>query len=200
MGHRALVAYEREDGRYDLHYSHWGADGFALAGDITPETPLGGAADAERAEHLRDRLRDLEIEGDGYLTDAPETAVDPRPIATGCSLDAVLDRLEFRHHEAFYVVTADYRVTAYLPVAFGFEETGCIDREHDPGGALVAVRFRDGDPVAVEYLRGWFRGAKDVLGDLCDRGVLSEEEALESLELAVEAWRSDGREVIVHRT
>jgi hypothetical protein len=25
MGHRALVAYERTDGQYTLHYSHWGA-------------------------------------------------------------------------------------------------------------------------------------------------------------------------------
>ncbi|WP_394338892.1 DUF6735 family protein [Halorubrum sp. Atlit-26R] len=23
MGHRALVAYERTDGQYTLHYSHW---------------------------------------------------------------------------------------------------------------------------------------------------------------------------------
>jgi len=24
MGHRALVAYERTDGQYTLHYSQWG--------------------------------------------------------------------------------------------------------------------------------------------------------------------------------
>ena len=42
MSDRALVAYERPDGRYVLHYAHWGAsDG--LAERLTPATPFGGA-------------------------------------------------------------------------------------------------------------------------------------------------------------
>ncbi|WP_458186132.1 DUF6735 family protein [Haladaptatus sp. NG-WS-4] len=39
MAHRALVAYERPDGRYDRHYAHWGATSLALRHRITPETP-----------------------------------------------------------------------------------------------------------------------------------------------------------------
>ena len=31
VGHRALVAYGREDGRYDVYYSHWGGADLALA-------------------------------------------------------------------------------------------------------------------------------------------------------------------------
>jgi len=30
MGHRALVAYERTDEQYTLHYSHWGAANLKL--------------------------------------------------------------------------------------------------------------------------------------------------------------------------
>lgn len=47
MGHRALVAYERPDRRYDLRYSQWGGDDLILADRLTPETPLAdGAVDA----------------------------------------------------------------------------------------------------------------------------------------------------------
>ena len=42
MGHRALVAYERTDGQYTLHYSHWGASNLKLKHLISAETPFGG--------------------------------------------------------------------------------------------------------------------------------------------------------------
>jgi len=34
VGHRALVARERDDGRYDLHYAHWGAHEWRLLADL----------------------------------------------------------------------------------------------------------------------------------------------------------------------
>lgn len=34
MGHRALVARERDDGRYDCYYSHWGGTDVSLAGRL----------------------------------------------------------------------------------------------------------------------------------------------------------------------
>jgi hypothetical protein len=42
MGHRALVAYERTDGTYNLHYSHWGGCDLRLKHTITqyPATPM----------------------------------------------------------------------------------------------------------------------------------------------------------------
>jgi hypothetical protein len=47
MGHRALVAYERPDGRYDVHYSHWGGENLSLGARISRETPLAvGAVEA----------------------------------------------------------------------------------------------------------------------------------------------------------
>ena len=59
MGHRALVAYRRPDRRYDLRYSHWGADDVSLGERIRAETPL---ADGDVAAPLladgigRDRI------------------------------------------------------------------------------------------------------------------------------------------------
>ena len=45
MGHRALVAYERTDGQYTLHYSHWGAANLKLKHRISAESPFGGDDD-----------------------------------------------------------------------------------------------------------------------------------------------------------
>ena len=42
MGHRALVAYERTDEQYTLHYSHWGAASLKLKHRISAESPFGG--------------------------------------------------------------------------------------------------------------------------------------------------------------
>lgn len=45
MGHRALVAYARGDGRYDIHYAHWGAADLSLADRLT--TPAGDPVDPD---------------------------------------------------------------------------------------------------------------------------------------------------------
>lgn len=37
MGHRALLARERESGRYDVYYSHWGGADPSLARDLDAE-------------------------------------------------------------------------------------------------------------------------------------------------------------------
>ncbi|WP_254764681.1 DUF6735 family protein [Natrinema marinum] len=59
MGHRALVAYRRLDGRYDLRYSHWGGETLSLAAEISASTPLAdGAVESEvlAASVTRDRI------------------------------------------------------------------------------------------------------------------------------------------------
>ena len=59
MGHRALVAYERTDGQYTLHYSHWGAASLKLKHCITAETPFGGEdTDSKWAKQLLAELAD----------------------------------------------------------------------------------------------------------------------------------------------
>ncbi|MFC6731705.1 DUF6735 family protein [Haladaptatus sp. DYSN1] len=131
MGHRALVAYEQADGTFDLHYSQWGALGFRLAYTLAETDPFG-----------------------------PDETVEPTPRATGLSLDVILtDYLDFLLHEAFYVVSPGFDVTAYVPVWFGLE----TDDEVVGNGALVPVIWRNGTPVDVEYLEGWVDGAKTSL-------------------------------------
>ena len=70
MGHRALVAYERTDGQYTLHYSHWGASNLKLKHRISAESPFGGEdTDSKWAKQLLAELADgLEADAvDGYL-------------------------------------------------------------------------------------------------------------------------------------
>lgn len=63
MGHRALVAYERTDGQYTLHYSQWGAANLKLKHRISAESPFGGDdTDSKWAKQL---LADYVALGEG---------------------------------------------------------------------------------------------------------------------------------------
>lgn len=182
MGHRALVAYRRDadsldsedaadvnssDAGYDLHRSHWGGADFALLDAVSAAEPY--AADTQ-------------------------FAVDPQPVATDRSLaDAAANHLDFLHHEAFYRVDPEYEVTAYHVLWFGLEaDAGAVERSETVGhGALVEAHPDDSD-----YLRGWFRGVKEVVGEMVDRGALAPAAASEVLAERAETW-ADDREVIV---
>src|SRR6056297_2436650 len=166
MGHRALLAYRRDDAdrstnapdsddetaTYDLHRSHWGGAEFALLDHLSADAP--------------------------YATDT-QFAVDPEPIATDLSLAAIAsNHLDFLHHEAFYRVSAAYRPTAFHPVWFGLEtDSETVERSETVGhGALV-----EAVPEDANYLRGWVRGAKATLGEMVDRGALDPEAARDFL-------------------
>jgi hypothetical protein len=147
MGHRALVAYGRPDGRYDLHYSHWGAERLRLAGEITPRTPFGARG-----------------------TDG-STAVDPEPTAAGIPFEEIIDgRLDFLCHEALYTVSPAGEVTAYRTLWFGFGDDATVGNGalvEVPGGpvedAYVRGWFQGVKTVAADLLdRG---GAVDYLAD-----------------------------------
>ncbi|MBB6090895.1 hypothetical protein PNP85_04745 [Halobacterium salinarum] len=95
MGHRALIAYERIDGQHTLHYSHWGAANLKLKHQISAESPLGGEdTDSKWAKQLLAELADgLEADAvDDYLVDEdrPSTVVEPKPRATGLTLDEIV--------------------------------------------------------------------------------------------------------------
>lgn len=142
MGHRVLVAYDRDG--YDLHYAHWGL----TPDDITPETPFGGPPDDEWAA---DRATDLLDPQGGRLTTDHDRAVDPDPIATGRAFAEVCERIDPLEHEALFVVDPDFAVRTYLVVP--------IERDNGrPTGALVGY---DGRQDAA-YLRGWLAGARAV--------------------------------------
>ncbi|WP_255167810.1 DUF6735 family protein [Natrononativus amylolyticus] len=109
MGHRALVAYRRPDGRYDLRYSHWGADRFALAWRLTASTPLASGA------------------------------VEPDLMADGVSPGALLaEHLDPRTYEALYLVSGGFDVTTYLVASLELH-TAIDDARRRPRGVIVEV-------------------------------------------------------------
>jgi len=175
MGHRALLAYRRDDAdcspddtaAYDLHRSHWGGAEFVLLDRISPDAP--------------------------YATATP-FAVDPEPIATDLALaDIAADHLNYLHHEAFYRVSSEYEVTAFHPVWFGLEiDSERVERSETVGhGALL-----EAVPEEANYVRGWLRCTKAVVGEMVDREALSPDEARGLLGERVRSW-ADDREVIL---
>lgn len=172
MSDRALVAYERPDGRYNCHYAHHGAaDG--LADRLVPATPFGGAD--PRAEWAAGLLRDLLTAADlapdrvaGRVPEDAATAVDPMPLAVAVPPEALPDHVAFGTHEALHVVDRAFAVTTYLAVPFDLAPVaGTVDGTSvDParGGVLVPVAG------SLELLRERAAGAREALGAAVDGG------------------------------
>ncbi len=170
---RALVAYERPDGRYVLHYAHWGAsDG--LVERLTPATPFGGAD--PRAEWAAGLLRDLltatGIDPDSVAGRVPAeaaTAVDPMPLAVAVTRDGLVDRVAFGVHRALVVVDRSFDATTYAAVPFDLAPVaGTLDGtavDPDAGGLLVPVA------TSVTSLRERAGGAREALGAAVDGGL-----------------------------
>lgn len=167
VGHRALVAYERPDGRYDRHYAHWGATDLTLRHEITAETPFA----AKREER----------------TPASWTpAIDPTPRERALSFEDAAT-FDYRTYEAFYVVSLAWVVTAFLPLWFG---TSTDDDPH--AGVLLAVNSeRDSERV-----RRWFRATRVVVRDMVRREALDGAAAHDYLDARVGEWTGSRREVI----
>ena len=190
MGHRALVAYERTDGTYTLHYSHWGAANLKLKHRITAATPFGGEdTDSKWAKQLLAELADgLKADAvDGYLAgkDRPSTVVEPKPRATGLTVDEIVaDHLDYLHQEAFFVVSSTFEVTAYRTLWFGLQyDSETIEQGETVGnGALATVCWYDGEPVGDGHLQGQFHTLKDVVGDMIDQSVFTPSTARQYLQ------------------
>lgn len=144
MGHRALVAYKRDNEQYDTYYTHWGANGLKLTHEIGSDTPFG----------------------DGYVDR------DEGPVAEDTSLyHVVTEELDYLHHEAFYVVDREFDVAplrTYCPALFDVFGHGVNQTETVGVGFLDSVRWFAGDPVGDGSNRGEFRGIKDVVSDQFD--------------------------------
>lgn len=160
VGHRALVAAERADGRYDLYYSQWGAAGWQLAAILA--TSRSGDPTTGRG------------------------AVGPAPLATGCTFEALLaEHLDFQAYEALFLVARSGTVRPHLVCWFGLPG---VDRVRPGDGGLIAVDADS--PVADgEYLRGWFAGTKETVLDATDRGAFTPAEARAYLAARVGDWR-----------
>ena len=172
MGHRALVAYERADARFDVHYSHWGAAGLRLARSIDPETPFGdGIAGA---------------------------SVDAEPIAEGVDLETIVARhVDFLLHEALFVVERSFAVTAFRACWFGvYTAEGVVEGDAAAGrGALIEVSADD--PRDDGYVTGWYRGIREGAGELIDRGVLDEADLVPYLVDHLERFAAGDRQLVL---
>nr|WP_255665765.1 DUF6735 family protein [Haladaptatus sp. DYF46] len=166
VGHRALVAYERPDGRYDRHYAHWGATDLALRHEIAAETPFA--------------------DGNGKRNPNRWTpAIDPTPRERALSFEDAAT-FDYRAYEAFYVVSLAWDVTAFLPLWFGTTD----DEPH--AGVLVEVDSEND----AERARRWFRATRAVVRDMVCREALDEPEVHDYLDARVSEWTGSRREVI----
>lgn len=190
MGHRALVAYERTDGNYNLHYSHWGGCDLRLKHTITKATPFGGECPTEQTHQAFDAMVSGNDVNDvlskyGHSGSAG-VALEPRAVSV--TIDAAISEwLDFLQHEAFYVVDRAFEVSAYRTLWFGlcYESEVIQDSAFVGNGALRTVRWYQGESVGDGYTRGEFSGVKQTVAEMVDRGVLTPADALDYLEQAV---------------
>ncbi|SDF89919.1 DUF6735 family protein [Halorientalis regularis] len=172
VGQRALVAYERTDSRYDLHYAHWGAHEWLLAASLAA---------------IRPGSRFGPTDGTGSLT-----GVDPDPLATDRSFEDLLtSHVDWQTYDACYVVAADGTVQPYLAAWFGLPGHDTV-RPRD--GALVGV-----DPDRVEpdgeFLRGRVAGLKAATLAMVRADRLPLATARSFLASEVRSWHAEGRTV-----
>ena len=203
MGHRALIAYLRDDGLFDLRYSHWAAADLKLRNEISEETPLGGdysepafvnALVASLSNAADDEQTDITDIGGEATTPNEPTDVEAEPIEVGVTMHEIVnDHLDYLHHEAFYVVDRDWDVTAFRTLWFGMKYE--VDQPADPdarrdhnedalegdhgtvgNGAIVTVRWYNDEPVGDGTTKGRYRQLKSTVADMIDRGFFGVEE------------------------
>jgi hypothetical protein len=191
--------YERTDGQYTLHYSHWGAANLKLKHRISAESPLGGEeTDPTWAKRLIAALADgLEADGvEGYLadTDRPSTVVEPTLRATGITFDEIVaDHLDYLHHEAFFVVSTTVEVTAYRTLWFGLPyDSETVEQGATVGnGALATVRWYEGEPVCDGHLQGQFAALKRCRRRHDRQGVFTSSRTRQYLKGKLAEWVGD---------
>ena len=117
---------------------------------------------------------------------------EARLLATDRTVGELLaNHVDFLAHETLrrcdHDGTETYRVLRFsLPTS-----RGVVGGEEWVGrGVLVSVRYRL-DPEDDGYVRGWFEGVRETLGELLDAGAITLEEAFERLEDAVRRFGTD---------
>ncbi|MFB6296843.1 MAG: DUF6735 family protein [Halobacteriales archaeon] len=121
---------------------------------------------------------------------------DQRLLAADRTMAELLaEHVDFLAHERLRVCgrgdTRTYRVLRFaLPTGRGvIEGDGQVGR-----GALVSVSYRL-DPEDDGYVRGWFAGLRETLGESVDRGTLTSRDAFDRLEESLRRFGAD-REVL----
>lgn len=117
------------NGRFTVHYSHWGATNLELADKITADTPLGGEDMApgflDAFTEMLEDATDGEVEGRA-VEDDQETAVEPEPLVANVTMHDICNALNYTMIEALYVVegvaTDEFDVHGFVPVLVPFGE------------------------------------------------------------------------------
>lgn len=143
MGHRASVAYLRDDGSVVAHYSHWGALNARLAfGDdherINRDHPFGqSGGEPEFVKALRESLTSATPEDTTVVANTEvDSDVDQKPYGEFDDLtDWVRNGIDFVFHECVYVVDREWNVRAF----------GTAD------GVLVELESADEWPMPEKY-------------------------------------------------
>jgi len=182
MGHRALIAYERPDELYNLHYTHWGGLNLRLKTTLSPGTPYGETEPITGNRRAFGRFLEESTSESVSLveTDSQYADVDITPLETRVTLEGILsEHLDYEVHEALYVVNLDFDIEAYRTFALGFGDFArSVDSSPRRGhGVVSTVRWYDGEPVGDAYIRGWFAGARELTGVMIDQDVFTERQA-----------------------
>lgn len=205
MGHRAYVAYEQQNGTFSVHYSHWGAHGFALCDRITESSPLGGPNDLEPefltafTDMLDGMTDEMDAELSGRIVEKQEEkCVEPTPIEQFIQFDEVVELIGDKSGiETLYVVEQDYTVYGYR-----VESLRIADENH--GNVLIRPRDKQGEtdePYSAKYERGFVAGIRKQLTNLVEKDILSVTEAKEEAIESIVNWAA-GRSglILAHST
>ena len=167
MSHRALVAVERGDGNWE-------------------------------AFRARDAGADERLERLGWSDGEPPAGLTGgAPVAVAPSLEALLaEHLDPLVHEALVLVEADGGAEPYvvLPSLLATAE-GLL--EFEPRGVALGLVGPGGQTLSPAYVRGWFHGATDVLGEAVDADLLSPEEAIGWVEGGIRRLAGDQHPLLV---
>lgn len=174
MGHRAYVAYRREDGLYNVHFSHWGAHDLELQHKITASTPLGGENDMEPAflgtltQALEEGLDD-DAEVGGKMAEAQDTTnVEPDMRMAGVTVADIMDEMPFDIEAVYFAEPRDDELHVR-----GYH----VESDMQGDSLLIAPRWWADEENNLSHDRGWISGAQDALNNLVEADVIDTDEA-----------------------
>ena len=120
----------------------------------------------------------------------PDTGDGP-PIARRRTLEEVAaDHIDPVEHEALLVVDREGEVVPFVVLPFVLATSAGL-HEWEQGGVALSLVGRDGETLHPSFVRGWFQGAAEVLGEAIDAAVLTPDEALEWLDGGVRRLAGD---------
>ncbi len=145
---------------------------------------------------------DASLNGESFRAgeDRPSSVVESKPRATGLTLDEIVaNHLDYLHHEAFFVVSTTFKMTAYRTPWFGlqYDSETVAQGETVGNGALATVRWYDREPVGDGHLQGQFAAFKDVVGDMIDKGVFTPSTARQYLKRKLAERVRDRQELLI---